>query len=114
MFFLIMSHVHLVYHSGMETFWKKVSKIDNGCWEWIGTIKNGYGIFHLAGSKILAHRFSAWLAEILPDLDRNENRFVLHKCDNPRCVNPDHLFLGSQAENVRDCAAKGRLGGFIR
>jgi len=78
---------------------------ETNCWEWIGNKdKKGYGIFKGYGFTHRAHRFS-WL------LHKGEfpNEFyVCHKCDNPPCVNPDHLFLGTQFDNMQDMIQKGR------
>jgi hypothetical protein len=78
------------------------------CIEWSGT-KNpaGYGLFHLGkrGQNTLAHRF-AWKYQ---HGDVPEGLLVCHKCDNPSCVNVDHLFLGTHKDNMRDCRDKGRL-----
>lgn len=75
------------------------------CWTWVGAVSsNGYGHININGKLISAHRLS-W------ELFHNEKpgkKFVLHKCDNPLCVNPDHLFLGTNSDNQRDCIAKGR------
>lgn len=85
-------------------FFNKVKKTDT-CWNWIGA-KNryGYGKIMVNGKRVLAHRLS-W--EIhrgsIPDL------CVLHRCDNRKCVNPFHLFLGTIQDNVRDCVNKGRV-----
>lgn len=80
----------------------------NGCWEWQkGKIKRGYGVIHLSKEKrrILAHRLSyeIFIGEFDQDL------FVCHKCDNPSCINPDHLFLGTPLDNALDCQNKGRI-----
>jgi hypothetical protein len=86
-------------------FWLHVEKTD-GCWIWTGSSNDaGYGVVW-TDDKILvgAHRFSYEL--------HNEpitgGLFVLHRCDNPPCVNPEHLFLGTAADNVHDMIRKGR------
>ena len=80
-----------------------------GCWEWTGKIKEGrYGVIKVNRTNdAYAHRAS-WMIHFgeIPD-----GMCVCHKCDNTRCVNPDHLFLGSLADNVRDMVAKGRQRG---
>lgn len=92
-----------------ERFWPKVEKVPGGCWLWKGAT-NGDGYGHIAvdaaGRKLMkAHRLAWELANgPIPD-----GKCVLHRCDTPNCVNPDHLFLGTQLENMRDCKAKGRL-----
>ena len=81
----------------------------SGCWNWAGGISNhGYGVLY-APKKALAHRFS-WLIHRgdIPRGDGYHGTVVMHVCDNRRCVNPDHLRLGSQADNVQDMLDKGR------
>lgn len=89
--------------------WAKVVKTD-GCWLWTGARdKRGYGSISLSGrgsGRVKAHRLS-WFLAFGDPLDNH----VLHKCDTPACVRPDHLFLGSDLENMRDMAAKGRQWG---
>ena len=94
----------------MERFWNKVNKhAENGCWEWAaGPCGHwGYGGFTIDGRSMYAHRVS-WMFEHGPIPD---GLYVLHKCDNPPCVNPDHLFLGTHTDNMRDMVEKGRARG---
>lgn len=89
-----------------ERFFEKVERRGpDECWPWRrARDRHGYGQFQLAGRMEQAHRV-AWtlLRGPIPD-----GQHVLHRCDTPPCVNPDHLFLGSQGDNVRDMTAKGR------
>lgn len=90
-----------------ERFWEKVDvRGENECWEWKGSRRNGYGRFFDGKSNVSAHRLS-W--EMKNGKTENNKIKVLHRCDNPPCVNPSHLFLGTQADNVVDMKNKGRL-----
>ena len=87
-------------------FWTKVKKTKD-CWLWTASIVgNGYGGFSLDGQMRRAHRV-AWELTFGPVPDGYQ---VLHKCDVRPCVRPDHLFLGTHTDNLRDAAAKGRVG----
>ncbi len=87
-----------------KRFWSKVEKTDT-CWLWRGALQpNGYGYFKLAGKNLKAHRYSYYLAHG----EEPGAFFVCHTCDNPRCVNPEHLWLGTQLDNIKDMLAKGR------
>lgn len=89
----------------MDRFFSKVEKKD-GCWNWTATVSRngGYGMFYLAGKMRIASRVSWELhsGEIPNGL------CVLHRCDNPKCVNPNHLFLGTHKDNSIDMIKKGR------
>ena len=84
----------------------KVSVQPNGCWEWIGTrIHGGYGRIYYDGSDRYTHRaMYEYMNGLLP-----KGTLVLHRCDNPPCVNPKHLFAGTQTDNMTDCRSKGRM-----
>jgi hypothetical protein len=91
-------------------FWKHVARRSPGeCWDWSGALfRNGYGKIHkieLGRTRTLLTHRVAWTLEhgLIPD-----GMHVLHRCDRPSCVNPGHLFLGTQADNVADMIQKGR------
>ena len=90
----------------MDRFWNKVDKT-NRCWNWTGCgVRAGYGQFWFKGKMRLAHRLSAYFAGIITGLQ--DERHVMHTCDNPSCVRPDHLIAGTNKDNHKDKAVKGR------
>lgn len=86
-------------------FFRYIRKEDSGCWLWTGYQNAGYGYFSLNNGYLGSHRFSviAFKKQIIP-----ENQKVLHTCDNSLCCNPDHLYVGTQRENMQDKVRKGR------
>ena len=91
-------------------FWEKVdrSSADDKCWEWTASkFPTGYGHFSMNGHDTRASR-TAWLLENGPIPG---GLFVLHHCDNPGCVRPSHLFLGTALDNAQDSVRKGRRSG---
>ncbi len=86
-------------------FWAKVEVKASGCWEWQGAVNNaGYGVLRRKRKNLLAHRVAFQFY-----FGYDPAPFRLHKCDNPRCVRPDHLAPGDNSLNMRDCVAKGRM-----
>lgn len=91
-----------------ERFWKFVEPIPegDGCWIWTGSqTPKGYGYFWFTGGKWRSAHRASWEIHNGPIPD---GLHVLHRCDNPPCVNPAHLFLGTGLDNSRDCYRKGR------
>lgn len=89
-----------------DRFWQKVDKSENGCWEWTAALcfQGNYGVYRHQGKAQRAHRVSWTLHHgSIP-----EGFEVCHKCDNPRCIRPDHLFLGTHQDNMQDMSRKGR------
>jgi len=95
-----MKTIHKLDTEDFDMFWKKILKpVDSECWLWSGSKQDGYGMLYLP-----AHR----LSYILHKGPIPPGKVIMHSCDNPPCVNPDHLSLGDQADNVADRHRKGR------
>lgn len=99
------SATHFIPTTPAERFWAQVNKSKGrGCWIWTATISGKYGQISIKSRKFTAHRFSWELHNgAIPS-----GQQVLHRCDNPVCVRPSHLFLGDSSANMRDMVAKGR------
>lgn len=89
-----------------DRFWEKVNKTGHDCcWTWKAACIKGYGsIGNGKGKTILAHRLS-WELRNGPI---PTGKYILHKCDNTRCVNPEHLYVGDAVQNAKDCTSRGR------
>ncbi len=88
----------------VATFWKRVARSED-CWIWTGAKCGSYGQLQYRRQRLLAHRFS-WVLHAKQNCP--EGQVVRHRCDNPPCVRPDHLELGSVAQNVRDTYDRNR------
>lgn len=94
-----------------DRFWRKTVYVHSGCCLWIGSAsKHGYGTFGI-GSRTDGSRRTVRTTRYAYEISFGpipDGLYVLHKCDNPRCVNPDHLYLGDQKKNMQDMRERGR------
>ena len=86
-------------------FFDKFDKVDSGCWEWNATLRNGYGALKVEKKTCGAHRVS-WM---IHNGNIPSGVCICHRCDNPKCVNPAHLFMGTHSDNMKDAYEKGRI-----
>ena len=100
-----MARAYNIRRNNENDFWKKVTKESNGCWTFNSWSDNdGYRFFRLFDKEWRAHRLSYYLTNgNIP-----KGYVVCHKCDNPSCVNPNHLFIGTQQQNMKDKVLKKR------
>lgn len=92
-----------------DKFWSRVDRSGgpSACWPWMGAKeRKGYGHISCTAGQVRAHR-AAW-ALVSPDPPLTKDVHVLHRCDNPPCCNPAHLWTGTNQDNVNDCKGKGR------
>lgn len=99
----------IIANKDLIRFMSKVNFFEKDkCWEWVGgKNEHGYGIFYFNKKFIKAHRFSLMINNGLSH-DSYLGGHVLHKCDNPPCVNPDHLYIGTQKQNMNDKIKRNR------
>lgn len=97
-----------------DTFWARVNRgAEDECWEWAGCVNStGYGNVMWHGKPYTAHRVAAWLSGMVETPQKPKHSrtptHVLHKCDNRKCCNPNHFFLGTFTDNMKDAYSKKR------
>ncbi len=93
-------------HKAIRRFVSRIIVVESGCWLWTGARRErGYGRVRWEGRIRSAHHIALYLRTGVMATDRD---LVLHRCDEPSCVNPDHLYIGTQRDNMRDRFARGR------
>jgi hypothetical protein len=91
-----------------QMFWSHVDRTGD-CWNWLGWKDNkGYGQLHWQGKMRLCHRIAAFLSNMIGSVEFDGETCILHNCDNPLCCRPEHLFVGTQQDNIADMNKKGR------
>lgn len=88
----------------LDSFWSNIKQVNTGCWEWQASIrKDGYAMHRIAKSLVLVHRIMFVISN-----GRLPSYLVRHTCDNPKCVNPDHLIEGYDQDNIDDKYLHGK------
>lgn len=101
-----------------DSFLAKTLPVPSGCHEWQGSVlSTGYGQVKWHGKNVLAHRLSAFLHGLLPTIEKStagaQEQLICHKCDNKKCCNPEHLYLGSSSDNTADAVERNRMVGRV-
>lgn len=104
LYYLCVSEYETLKTILMKRFWNKVQKTET-CWNWTGAKRKGYGVIKIDKKSIATHR----LSYVMHKGQIPKGLLVCHSCDNPSCVNPDHLFLGDYSDNMLDAIDKDRL-----
>lgn len=98
------NHIVITLSLSISRFWEKVKKTET-CWLWVGKVSNkGYGVVHIGQKVASAHRVSYEIEKGLI----SEGLEIRHTCDTPLCVNPDHLLIGTHADNMHDMVERNR------